>query len=338
VKGPVLIVGTMRSGSTLLRLMLDRHERLSIGPESGFMGLARAAHDIPGWSRGHAWYERYGATREQVDAHVRALIEDVLGGQAAAHGAARWGDKTPFHVWHLEDMVRLFPDAALVGIVRHPGATLVSTRRWRYTPEDAISKWVRANAEIVRRAHAFGPGRMRVIRYEDLVLSPRPTLTSLLELLEEPWSDRMLQEQRSASEIVEGGTRADAPLDPGRIDAWTREITRRERRLMATRVPTGLLDALGYDLSRPRPVSGAPGALDLADVDLSGVPDGGKRAAGAFDPEREALLHLDREELVHRLLKSERRRTASRRRVLRVAGDRARTLLRGAAPVARGPR
>lgn len=339
MRGPVLIVGTMRSGSTLLRLMLDRHERLSIGPESGFMGLARAAYDIPGWSRGQAWYERYGATRDRIDEHVRAIVEDVLGGHAAERGAARWGDKTPFHVWHLEDLVRLFPDAALIGIVRHPGATLVSTRRWRYTPEDAISKWVRANAEIVRRAHAFGPDRMRVVRYEDLVLAPRPTLTALLELLEEPWSDRLLEEHRSGGGIVEGGTRADAPLDPQRIDAWTSEVTRHERRLMDERVPAGLLAALGYDLRDPVPVRGAPGAVDLREVDLTDVPSGGKQATGAFDPERTALLELSREELVHRLLKAERRRTASRRRVLRAVGGRARAaLLHGAATVTKGPR
>jgi hypothetical protein len=338
MRGPVLIVGTMRSGSTLLRVMLDRHEHLSIGPESGFMGLVTAAYSIPGWSRGHAWYERYGATRREVDGHLRALIEDVLGRHASARGASRWGDKTPFHVWHLEDLARLFPDAALVGIVRHPGATLVSTRRWRYTPEDAISKWVRANAEIVRRAHAFGPDRMRVVRYEDLVLAPRPTLASLLELLEEPWSDRLLEEHRSAPQVVEGGTRADAPLDPQRVDAWTREITRHERRLLRRRVPGGLLETLGYDLAQARPVSGAPGAVDLREVDLTGVPDGGKRASGAFDPEREALTRLDREELVHRVLKAERRRAADRRRLLRAVRGRSRTLLGGAAPAARGPR
>jgi hypothetical protein len=316
VNGPILIVGTMRSGSTLLRLMLDRHEHISIGPESGFMGIATAVHDVPGWRRGERWYAAYGATAEQVDAHIRDLVEDVLGGYAAARGRHRWGDKTPFHVWHLQRMTTLFPDASLLAIVRHPAATLVSTRRWRYTAEDAISKWVRANAEIIHRAVELG-SRMAVVRYEDLVLHPDATLGSVLGFLDEPWSEHLLDPTRSAEGVVEGGTRADDPLDPGRVDAWTAELTDVERSLLHRRVPRSLLDILGYELDRPRPVAHAPGLLPLDDVDTDALPAGGKLASGAFDPERERLNALDREELIHRLLKAERRRSATRARWMR---------------------
>ena len=45
---------------------------------------------------------------------------------AARHGATRWGDKTPFHTWHMHRLARVFPDAVFVGTVRHPGAVALA--------------------------------------------------------------------------------------------------------------------------------------------------------------------------------------------------------------------
>ena len=58
--GPIFMVGTMRSGSTLFRLILDAHPRISISEETGFMGALAAAKASeldaprPGWFRGWA--------------------------------------------------------------------------------------------------------------------------------------------------------------------------------------------------------------------------------------------------------------------------------------------
>ncbi|MGI8873349.1 MAG: sulfotransferase family protein [Egibacteraceae bacterium] len=317
MSGPIFIVGTMRSGSTLLRLILDSHPNVAIGPESGFMGAASAMKAIPAWDAGPGWYDRFGLDEAQMDARIRRFFCDIFERYATERGKVRWGDKTPFHTWHVEQMARIFPDAVFIGIVRHPSAAGVSMRRWRYSFADGISKWVRANAEIVRQARRLGPQRFAVCRYEDLVLAPEPTLRALLDFLGEPWSDRLLahdqvQRDQQTPAVADGGARPGDPIDAARVAQWVHEITPEERAMVAARVPSALLDLFGYrtDHAEPLPLAersagGAPGLVPVEHADVDALPRG-KYAVGAFDPDRTALP-ADPAELAHRLQKAERR-------------------------------
>src|SRR3954453_21234100 len=124
--GPVFIVGTMRSGSTLFRLILDAHPRIAISEETGFMGAVTATKDIPHWQHGHHWFQRIGWTEEEFDARLRAFYGGLFERHARSQGKQRWGEKTPMHARHIPQMAALFPDAVFVGIVRHPGAVVHS--------------------------------------------------------------------------------------------------------------------------------------------------------------------------------------------------------------------
>ncbi len=306
---PIFIVGAMRSGSTLLRLCLDSHERIAIGPESGFMGAAAAMKAIPGWDAGPAWYGRFGLSEAEMNAQVAAFFSRIFERYAAQHGKARWGDKTPFHTWHVRQMADIFPQAQFVGIVRHPGATLVSMRGWRYSAADSISKWVRANSEIVRQAADLGPERFAVCRYEDLVLQPETTLRALLRFLGEPWSDRVLshdkaQRDQGAPTTVEGGTRTRDAIDASRITRWQGEIAAGELALIDKRVPHALLGVLGYDPRSAHPLALPQPLVPVDRADLGRLPQG-KYATGDFDPDRQQLP-TDPAELAHRLQKAER--------------------------------
>ncbi len=64
------MVGTMRLGSTLLRLILDAHANIAIGEEAGFMGALAANKVIPNWRNGHGWYERSGWSADEFDARL----------------------------------------------------------------------------------------------------------------------------------------------------------------------------------------------------------------------------------------------------------------------------
>jgi hypothetical protein len=53
---PFFILGSHGSGSTLLRLMLDSHERLAVPPETGVMRLVTAHAWVPYWELGGGWH------------------------------------------------------------------------------------------------------------------------------------------------------------------------------------------------------------------------------------------------------------------------------------------
>src|SRR4051812_49820225 len=78
VRGPIFIVGAMGSGTTLLRLMLDSHERIAIPHETGFMRAYNAMQYIPFKWSGRGWYERLGQARDEVDEQLRGVFYDLF--------------------------------------------------------------------------------------------------------------------------------------------------------------------------------------------------------------------------------------------------------------------
>jgi hypothetical protein len=256
LEGPVFVVGTMRSGSTLFRLILDAHPRICISEETGFMGALTATKTIPAWHHGEGWFRRLGWTDEEFDARLRDFYSGLFERHALAQGKQRWGEKTPFHSRHMAEMARVFPDAVFVGIVRHPGAVVQSLMsKFHYGIDDAAAYWDTTNREILRRGLELGDRRFSMLRYEDLVQHPDPTLRELMDWLGESWSDDLLrhndvQAARGAPRISAGNTRTRDPINPELADRWAEELTVTDIERLAAR--TGAVAGfLGYDPARP---------------------------------------------------------------------------------------
>jgi hypothetical protein len=219
----------MRSGTTLMRLVLDSHERIAIAPETGLMRIVQANKHVPFWMWGSEWYTRLGVGEEELDRELAAFYGGFLRRYAEAHGKRRWGEKTPFHSWHVEQMARLWPRATFVAMVRHPGANIASlVSKWHTPLPAAITKWKGINQNLAFHADSLGE-RILFCRYEDLVLAAEPTLRELLELLGEPWSQNVRQHdvvhrERGTADIVEGRTRSRDALDAARVAAWGEQL------------------------------------------------------------------------------------------------------------------
>ena len=75
---PIFILGTMRSGSTLFRLILDAHPNIAISEETGFMGALAANKAIPSWLYGREWYRRLGWSEPEVDDRMREFYSGMF--------------------------------------------------------------------------------------------------------------------------------------------------------------------------------------------------------------------------------------------------------------------
>lgn len=251
--GPIFIVGAMGSGTTLVRLILDSHDSIAIAQETGFMRAVQANKWIPFWKFGGAWYGRLGWTEEELDAELGIFYDRLFQRFAQQQGKTRWGDKTPYHTWHMPQASRVFPTAAFVAIVRHPAAVASSLHdRFHYNWPKAANHWLRSNLELVRRAEELGE-RLAILRYEDLVLNPEPVLRELLEWLGEPWTPRVLEHhvvhsERGTPTNVEGHTRSDEPIDVSRISKWAGTIDDKGRRVLREKAHH-LADFFGYDVT-----------------------------------------------------------------------------------------
>jgi hypothetical protein len=262
---PFFILGSQGSGSTMLRLMLDAHPRLAVPAETGVMRLVTAHRWVPFWEFGGEWHERLGLSGEQLDRRLGDFYGGLFADYAERAGKIRWGEKTPYHVWHVDDIRRLFPDAVFVGIVRHPlGAIGSIARRFDRRIPRATMHWVGSTREIVRQAAALGDG-FALLRYEELTREPEPVMRALLDWLGEPWSPAVLRHHEGAAgrpQVAEGGTRTADAVDAGRIDRWRRWLNDETRDAVLAR--TGeWARFLGYgaDPSDPLEPFGSTGRL-----------------------------------------------------------------------------
>jgi hypothetical protein len=195
MNGPMpFIVCHPRSGSTLLRLMLDAHPDLAIPPETMFHGVFHLAQaQPPADELPHAVLAAMMASQRWNDLHVSAdtlrLEFDRMGAgfsiagglrafyrtYAAGHGKTRYGDKTPGHMFWIPAIAELLPEAVFIHIIRDGRDVAASMRRLWFGPGDDMKalaeSWLRwLNAGFAAR-EAY-PGRYLEIRYEELAARP----------------------------------------------------------------------------------------------------------------------------------------------------------------------
>lgn len=211
------IVGAARSGTTLLRLMLDAHPDLSIGPESHFIPDARAL--APTWVAQKADFVQFIARSarwpdfELDEAALRAAVEGIehfslteglrcfFGLYAAKFGKRRWGDKTPGYVLSMAEVQDVVPEARFVHLIRDGRDTALSVKDLWFGPSnirDAADWWQTRIRAARRQAPALS--HYTEVRFEQLVADPEAELRRICGFLELPWSDRILDYHTRAAD------------------------------------------------------------------------------------------------------------------------------------------
>lgn len=182
---PIFVIGSPRSGTTLLRLILDSHSRISCGEETHFLRdlevivgkdwplVATYGFDRP-W-----WHERIGTFYREFQAEV-----------LASTGKTRWAEKDPTYTLLLDFIDQLFPDAVYIHLLRDGHDVVASFRdRWGYrsAARAARTEWARYVDAARRFGDALGPDRFMQLRYEDLVARPEAEARRVFDFLDEEW-------------------------------------------------------------------------------------------------------------------------------------------------------
>jgi hypothetical protein len=277
----VFVVGCGRSGTTLLRLMLDAHPDLAIPPESHFLsrfGHALDRYEAPrgGVDGGRLaadvlrtrTFAAWGVPEDDVLTRVRALappasfadvIDAVYTAYAEPRGASRWGDKTPRYVLDIPLFDRLFAGSRFVHIVRDGRDVAMSLRSVRFGPNDPMSAagfWARRVRAGRRDGGALGAGRYHEVRYEALVADPERELRGICETIDLSWDPAMLEYHRRVDEALPDDRRSqhrheDRPPTAGLRD-WRTQMPPAEVAAFEA-VAGDLLDELGYERGAPPP-------------------------------------------------------------------------------------
>lgn len=203
---PFFVVSAPRSGSTLLRLILDAHPRLAVPP--------------PGWlfDLVFPYLYSYGDLGERANA--LALAEDILrtptvekwplqltplrlldaaaapsfaalytalhAAYAQAQGKQRWGEKTPRNSFWIDEIAGLFPGAQFIHIVRDgrdQAIDISDSLLWPYSVYAGAQLWQRYVAAVRDSARRLAADAFIEIRYEDLCAAPETVVRRLCDFL-----------------------------------------------------------------------------------------------------------------------------------------------------------
>jgi Sulfotransferase family len=273
------IVGFGRSGTTLLRAMLDSHPDLAIPPETHFvvpMAMRRRHYERDGFdhsrfladlfTRFGGRMRRWGLDRATVaEALARSAptgtpeaLRAVYGAYAARHRKPRYGDKTPVHVLNLPLLGALFPESRFVHIIRDGRDSTVSYLAQEWGPTtvaEGALRWRRAIHAGRREGARLGPTRYREVRYEALVNDPEAELRPLCSFLGLSFHPAVLRyhlnAERLISETDESHSRLRQPPTAGVRD-WRRDMSASDIALFEALAGDALED-LGYERTSAGP-------------------------------------------------------------------------------------
>lgn len=189
------IIGFPRSGTTLLRLMLDAHPELAIPPETHLCQVFGKPYatgvltpeiriDLLGTLVSSARWADLHIERHSLESAIEGIPDGQPVGEAIAclwntyaakFGKTRWGDKSPSHMMCVTAIAHALPQARFIHIVRDPRDVVCSMREVWFAQGRTVSAiaqdWVNRLTMFQVDALQF-PARLMVLRYEDLVTQP----------------------------------------------------------------------------------------------------------------------------------------------------------------------
>jgi hypothetical protein len=230
-----IIVGVARSGTTLLRLMLDAHPELAVTHEAGFIPMAanltnplsrmfyrrlkntgkdgswlnslrgeffRTLTESSTWDDFHIAKEAFAESLSQLEPFsISQGLRTFFRMYAMRFEKPRWGDKTPFYSQYLPVVQNVLPEAHFIHIIRDGRDAALSARGLPFSSDDIeviARNWVRQI--LLARRDAQNCRHYLEFRYEDLIINGGAVLREICEFIKLPYDPRMEDYYQHANE------------------------------------------------------------------------------------------------------------------------------------------
>ena len=228
---PIFVVGSPRSGTSVLAWCLGHHPNIFPVPESNWMGdfavSVAIAHQIGSAREDRSMlsamdigsvelFETLGNAINDLALRHRRHLQTERERKSAALGIqntwleavssrsgpkTRWVDGTPEYSLHICGLRKLFPGALFVHLVRDVDSVVrsllnfhrVSGRRLVANEEEAYKYWLRTVKACLEAEKAYGPDVVHRLLYSSLVNEPDAAVRSLLEFVGEPYTAKCLE-------------------------------------------------------------------------------------------------------------------------------------------------
>lgn len=260
------ILGRPRSGTTLLRTLFDAHPNVATPIECAFiMNMSQKYSKITNWSR-----EDLLSFHEDVQKHIKfdtwnidieKMKSDLLHCQGEntfqtvckvvyydyvslfPKEEIKWiGDKNPVYATYTPLMLRLFPDAKFIHLVRDPRDNIISLKNVDFEgPFTALLayRWQHSARKLhyIKKKH---PTQFYTIRYEDLVREPERYYREMCDFLSIPYFDHVFDfykkqdeafRQFKTDKLVKYHKSLFSPINTSKVDLWKTQLPDRDIRI-----------------------------------------------------------------------------------------------------------
>ena len=237
------VVGCSRSGTTLLSVLIDRHSKIAMTPETAFyeeispkicsVDKNELRNTLTNWSR----LPELGLDIETIIEHCndqftqKDVLNIILKLYSSKFEKPYCGEKTPGHWRFLDSIIADFPQTKIIFIVRDGRDTVMSLNKmpwWRYDINHATNVWIGA-AEAACKYLQLYPFKVMFIRYEDLVIKTEETLTNVMEFIKLKYEVKQLDYQVKSNVVlhrsIEWKGKALSAIDDKRIGHWKKSAT-----------------------------------------------------------------------------------------------------------------
>ena len=211
---PLFVLSCERSGSTLLRYIIDTHPQVCSPAHLHLGQLCRSLYTSLFYSLGqtmasaHAEISDDAARERWVAGETRRIVDDFMGRYVAAKGKQMWCEKTTDNLQYLRFLGDVFPDARYICLYRNCMDVVHSSiecSRLGYMPELApyvqkrpdnlvaamVESWIEKTTALLKFELAHASQCFR-IKYETLVADPSRTLAAMFASLELDWDEKLL--------------------------------------------------------------------------------------------------------------------------------------------------
>lgn len=297
----IFVGGSPRSGTTLVQNMLDCHPDICGAPEffciPNIVDLRKNLHELIAIE----WIDAI-CSYEDVDSRIASLIETLLLPLADRQGCTFLSEKTPRNVLVFPELIKLFPEAHFIHVIRDPRAVVASLvevgRKARErgkkpnkhaTTVTAAIHHVKDHLRAGLSASASAPDKVLTLLYEDVVTRSEIETKKICQFLKIDWSEEMMHpgrkkhlgEKAQTAGIAEGiwynANTYNRDPDRSEIDKWKTQLTALQK-VLVTKAFADIkpLRQLGYDLS----LEGFPQTTRGLSSVLSGLRKGLVKTAG----------------------------------------------------------
>lgn len=236
---PIIIGGFYRSGTSLLRRLLDSHHNIYCGPEVKFF---RAFYG--NYLKDDLAHLRLFSSIRTMGLDDRTLLK-VFGKAfiechalaAKRSGKSRWADKNPENVLYLDQWHTLLDgDFIFINVIRNPLDALASLNEagFKKTIPEIFAQKVALYNAYLDNAFSFidnHPDISFTLRYEHLVANPRETLSTLLSYLGESYDEAMLKgffSHHRKPGLEDPKVAKTRSIHPNSIDRWKRDLSKEQ--------------------------------------------------------------------------------------------------------------